>query len=93
VKYDQYVTDALVHLTDSTIFERLSTDEAWSAAKSIENDIREWLTSHRKAIDKDAYLYIEDHVRKNQQSPFGQFYILYKIHKPRTPRGLATRPV
>jgi hypothetical protein len=93
VKYDQYVTDALVHLTDSTIFECLSTDEAWSAAKSIENDIREWLTSHRKAIDKDAYLDIEDHVRKNRQSPFGQFYILYKIHKPRTPRGFATRPV
>eukprot|EP00804_Cyclotella_cryptica_P024342 CCRYP_015317-RA/>CCRYP_015317-RA protein AED:0.18 eAED:0.18 QI:0/-1/0/1/-1/1/1/0/363 len=91
--YDQYVAGALVHLTDSTIFECLSTDKAWNAAKSIEDDIREWLRSHRQAADKDALLYIEEHISKNRQSPFGQFYILYKIHKPRTPRGFPTQPV
>ena len=93
VTYDQYVTDALIHLTDTTVFERLSQEEAWECAHTIEQDIQSWLKSHKKALDKDAIAYIEDHLRRNRHAPFGKFYTMYKIHKPRTSTGFPTRPV
>jgi hypothetical protein len=93
VTYDQYIRDALVHLKDPTVFKQLSKEEAWAKAQLIENNIRSWLTSHKKAIDKDAANYIEDHLRRNRHAPFGKFYTTYKIHKQRTPTGFPTRPV
>ena len=91
--YNQYVTDALTHLTDSTVFERLTPDEAWERAHTIEQDIQSWLKSHKKVLDKNVINYIEDHLHRNRHSPFGKFYTLYKIHKPRTAAGFPTRPV
>ena len=93
VTYNQYVTDALTHLTDSTVFERLTPDEAWERAHTIEQDIQSWLKSHKKVLDKNVINYIEDHLHRNRHSPFGKFYTLYKIHKPRTAAGFPTRPV
>ncbi len=93
VTFDQYVADALIHLTDTTVFTRLSKEEAWDAAETIDQEIRQWLSSHKRVIDKDARHYIENHLHENRNSPFGQFYILYKIHKPPTPQGYPTRPV
>ena len=93
VTYAQYITDTLIHLTDTTVFTRLSPEDAQNSAATIEQEIRQWLSSHKRVLDKDAIRYIENHLHKNRKSPFGKFYILYKIHKPPTPKGYPTRPV
>jgi hypothetical protein len=42
------------------------------ATDVLETDILNWLKKHK---------HIEDHMKSVSASPFGQFYILYKIQK------------
>jgi len=75
--YEQCVTDTLIHLSDTSTFERLTEKAAWDYARDIESHINDWLTTHRKAksISKDDAMYIKQHLNQNNQSPFGQFYV------------------
>jgi hypothetical protein len=93
VTYDQYVKDALVHLTDTSTFTQLSKEEAWTSARDINKQIQNWLKKYRKAITKDEVNYIKNHIHQNCNSPFGQFYVSYKVHKPPINGNYPTRPV
>ena len=47
----------------------------------------------KKAITKNEANYIKDHLHQNCHSPFGQFYISYKVHKQPVNDSYPTRPV
>jgi hypothetical protein len=81
VEYDQYVEDVLIHLRDESVYKRLSQEEAFSAVAALETEIKDWLRRHRGEIGSEAAAYISNGLKTNAVSPFGQFYILYKIHK------------
>jgi hypothetical protein len=93
VEYDQYVEDVLIHLRDESIYKRLSKEEAFSAVAALETEIKDWLRRHRGEIGSEATAYISNGLKTNADSPFGQFYILYKIHKGMKNGRWPTRPV
>ena len=69
------------HLQDTTTYKHLSQAEAISQSKNLMATISTWLKNHQTHIDKAESKYIKLHMQNNQQNPFGQFYIAYKIHK------------
>ena len=81
VTYDQYVTDCLLHLTDTTTYTRLSKEHAHEHASHLQRTISNWLTSNRPFLDRMDAKYIWHHMHTNRLNPFGQFYVTYKIHK------------
>lgn len=94
VTYNQYVEDVLKHLTDSSVYKRLSPEEAKQAASSLDTTITEWLDNYKLDIGKMKAKFIDNHRDENNLSPFGQFYILYKRHKGKNKDGSwPTRPV
>lgn len=93
VYYEDYVKDGLIHLKDQQIYRQLSEQEAWTKAKTIESDIEDWLSDFEKDITDHEIKYIRSHMAKNSISPFGQFYIMYKIHKGMKEGRWPTRPV
>ena len=93
VTYDQYIEDALIHLNNTEIYHRISQEEAQSAAQKIKTNINSWLSRFHNTVGKDVTTYIRQHLRTNSASPFGQFYILYKIHKGPNNGRWPTRPV
>eukprot|EP00956_Cyclotella_meneghiniana_P030547 scaffold77192_cov37-Cyclotella_meneghiniana.AAC.1 len=94
VLYEQYVKDCLVHLLNETVYERLSLEEALQATASLKAKIQEWLDDYEHIIGPKVKEYIEHHMSTNSSSPFGQFYIMYKIHKGIGENSLwPTRPV
>jgi hypothetical protein len=93
VEYDQYVEDCLIHLKNSEVYQQLSEEEAFALAKVIQAEISDWLKRHKGTIGDQAFEYITDHLKSNESSPFGQFYVLYKIHKGKKNGRWPTRPV
>jgi hypothetical protein len=63
------------------------------AVAILDEEIKAWLKKYKHAIGKNAVSYIEEHMIANNKSPFGQFYILYKIHKEKKNDCWTTRPV
>jgi hypothetical protein len=53
----------------------------------------QWLSKYKHKLGKHATNYIINHMEANKESPFGQFYILYKIHKGKKNGRWPTRPV
>ena len=94
VTYDQYVSDCLVHLRNRECYLQLSKEEALLATDILETDILAWLKKYKNHIENMPRKYIEEHMKSVSASPFGQFYILYKIHKGIGDDGRwPTRPV
>ncbi|KAL3796723.1 hypothetical protein ACHAWO_003198 [Cyclotella atomus] len=94
VKFTQYIEDVLVHLCDKEIYEQLSEQEAALHTDLVHTRITDWLKRYKHVIGTHAHKFIEDHTKNNLSSPFGQFYILYKIHKGIGANGKwPTRPV
>ena len=93
VTYDQYVTDCLIHLTDTSTYSRLTKNEALSATNAIYDDINAWIKRHRRSLDPMDIKFINHHMQVNQANPFGQFYATYKIHKGKKDSRWPTRPV
>jgi hypothetical protein len=61
-----------------------------TAASAIDS----WTMDFKDVLDPMDISYIHHHLAKNSSSPFAQFYILYKIHKPKKADGCwSTRPV
>lgn len=90
IEYSRYVCDALKHLTNAAAYEFLDEHEAMQSARETVRDINKWLFECRKSIDDHARQFIAQITAKNcDEEPFGQFYLLYKVHKP----SLKTRPV
>jgi hypothetical protein len=59
----------------------------------LEDDIEKWLKKHKHAVDGMHAKFIEEHMASVSASPFGQFYVLYKIHKGMKNGRWPTRPV
>ena len=93
VTYNQYITDCLVHLTNAECYQRLSEDEAMASIKQLDSEIDAWLDKYEKVIGKMKYKFIRKNMSKAGPAPFGQFYVLYKIHKPMKDDRWTTRPV
>jgi hypothetical protein len=93
VTFDQYVEDCLVHLCNQQCYTRLSEDEAMAEVAMLEDKIEKWLDKYELTIGRMATKYIRKHLGANRKSPFGQFYILYKIHKGKKNGRWPTRPV
>ena len=94
VLYEQYVEDCLVHLMTESVYERMSLEEAQEAAKDLQTKILKWLDDYEHVVGPKVKEYIEHHMSTNSLSPFGQFYIMYKIHKGIGENGRwPTRPV
>jgi hypothetical protein len=93
VTFDQYVEDCLIHLRNQQCYTRLSEDEAMTEVALLEDKIEQWLDKYELTIGKMATKYIRKHLGANRKSPFGQFYILYKIHKEKKNDRWSTRPV
>jgi hypothetical protein len=94
VKFIQYIEDVLVHLCNEEIYERLTEEDALLHTDVLHAEIIDWLNTYENLIGKHAYNFIKNHVNANLDSPFGQFYVLYKIHKGINDDGKwPTRPV
>jgi hypothetical protein len=93
VTYDQYVEDVLAHLLNTECYKRLTEEEARTFANRLEEEILQWLSKYKHKLGKHAANYILNHMEANVESPFGQFYILYKIHKGKKNGRWPTRPV
>jgi hypothetical protein len=55
--------------------------------------ISKWLKTNQTHINKMDSKYIRLHMLNNQQNPYGQFYITYKIHKGMKNNNWPTRPI
>ena len=93
VTYSQYVEDCLKHLCNKDCYRQLTEEEANTAAKALSESIEIWVRRHRKKIGGHAAGFILNHMAENSSNPFGQFYILYKIHKGKKDNAWPTRPV
>jgi hypothetical protein len=93
VTYEQYVFDGLLYLMNCVIYERVSEDEALQAVSDLQEQIEEWLEEYEHIVPKMAQKYIRKHMSECIKSPFGQSYLLYKIHKGKKNGRWPTRPV
>jgi len=93
VSHEQYVIDGLLHLENPEIYERMSTGEAMRAVSDLQDQIEHWLDEYKHVVPKMAQAYIRKHMSECSKSPFGQFYLLYKIHKGMKNGRWPTRPV
>jgi hypothetical protein len=78
VTYEQYMNDCLRHLTDTNVYQRLSEADAKTATHQVFLEIMEWTERYEKKVDGAALNCI---MSSQAPSPFGQFYIMYKVHK------------
>eukprot|EP00956_Cyclotella_meneghiniana_P025681 scaffold54047_cov117-Cyclotella_meneghiniana.AAC.1 len=88
-----YVEDCLKHLCNKDCYRQLTEEEANTAAKALSESIEIWVRRHRKKIGGHAAGFILNNMAENSSNPFGQFYILYKIHKGKKDNAWPTRPV
>lgn len=89
VTYQQYVTDALKHLTDVSTYQRLTSEEAFTEAKITQGLIMKWCDKHCSSLPESWVNFIRGRLGSAMKEPFGYFYLMYKIHKKPT----STRPV
>jgi hypothetical protein len=71
----------------------LSDAETNKAIKDLDENIEAWIEDFNKVLDKKEINYFRHHMFLNFKSPFGQFYVLYKIHKGMKDGRWPTRPV
>lgn len=93
VEVDQYIEDCLIHLRDEQIYRQLTDQEATAILSSLETKIDAWLVKNKKSLTAMETKHIRHHMQVNASSPFGQFYVLYKIHKGQKNGRWPTRPV
>ena len=91
IEIERYKRDALSHLANEEVYERLSEDRALFECTRVANEILAWVerARERKAIDKHSATYLRKHTKLNSSDPFSYFYLTYKVHKPK----LSTRPI
>jgi hypothetical protein len=61
VKYEQYVSDGLIHLTNAVIYEQLSADSALQAVLDLQEKIEEWLEDNEHIVPDTARLGLRGH--------------------------------
>ena len=95
IVFERYVRAALAHLTNPDNYQMLTEAEATQMAKATVKAIFSWKAKNRQYIDDDSAAYIEKKTTEHSKEPFGQFYVMLKIHKlgPSLEGPLKTRPV
>ena len=93
VTYDQYIRDCLVHLLNETVYEQITEEEAMTSVEGVQEQISNWLNKNERLLPRMAKRFIRKHMSESVKSPFGQFYILYKVHKGKKDGRWPTRPV
>eukprot|EP00956_Cyclotella_meneghiniana_P012680 scaffold18027_cov38-Cyclotella_meneghiniana.AAC.1 len=88
-----HIEDALINLCNDEVYEQLTEEEAILATDVLRTEIKDWLEEYESVIGENAYKYINNHLRENFDSTYGQFYIMYKIHKGIKDGRWPTRPV
>lgn len=84
----------LVHLSNDKVYQQLSEAEAFQHLRIVKEEVKAWLDEYEKVIGSMAHEYITNHMSENASSPlFGQFYIMYKIHKGMKNNKWPTLPV
>ncbi len=59
-------------------------DATLQAVATLQEQIEDWLDEYYEhVVPKMAQKYIQKHMSECIKSPFGRFYLLYKIHKGR----------
>ena len=83
VERNQYISDAMVHLNDESIYEKLTKEETKAEGQRLFREIWRWtFTSKTKGtITDDEATYIRKLTSTNLEDPHGYFYLLYKVHK------------
>ena len=83
------------HLLDTSTYKQVSEDVALEAISELNLEIFRWCRVHGvlAGVSVDACRYIRHHTTKNRKEPYGQFYLLAKIHKVIGKSPMPTRPV
>ena len=63
VTLEQYIKDALVHLSDSRTYEMLSSEEAEARDADLREAISEWIIEHAIDLDKHTRRYLRKKTR------------------------------
>ena len=80
VTLEQYIKDALTHLSDSITYETLSSAETEARDEELRIAISEWISKHAIELDIDTRRYLRK--KKTNDGPFGYFCLLYKSTRP-----------
>ena len=89
VPLSKYIVDGLLHFRDDTTYQILSSKDVSQQDTDLRKAIQEWLVTWYRQSDTGAVAYIRKKLEETKDYPFGQFYLLYKLHKS----PFTTRPV
>ena len=96
VELEQYIVDAMVDLGDESTYEKLTEEEAQAEGHCLFGKCWRWTftSKARGTITDHEAKYICKHTSANSEDPHGYVYLLYKVHKARSPgKPVPTRPV
>jgi hypothetical protein len=72
----------LLHLQNKETYSRLSKKDAYyQPLHNVREKLNSWLSWYHQIIGKKATQLIRLHMAQTSKTPFGQFYIMYEIHK------------
>ena len=70
VTLEQYVKDALIHLSDSNTYELFSTQKAKARNTELQAFINKWMVKYARSLDINAQLYLEPKLKATKDDPF-----------------------
>jgi hypothetical protein len=84
INTSHYIEWEMKHLSDESIYNILTEEEATEAAKTLSKKIFDWSCRFSKSLYIDTVKYIRHQLDKTKQDPFGYFYLLIDL-TPRHP--------
>ena len=82
VDLKRYIKDGVRHICDESSYEIISEEQGAEDIAALESDIFDWLNVNEGNVPKMHVKYIEKHLEKTRDNPYGYAYQLYKLHKP-----------
>ena len=83
VDLKRYIKDGVRHICDESSYEIISEEQGAEDIAALESDIFDWLNVLNEGnVPKMHVKYIEKHLEKTRDNPYGYAYQLYKLHKP-----------
>jgi hypothetical protein len=79
IEKEEYIQLALIHLTNTTTYRRLSPLEATMYSGQIRQTITSWINHNKKILTKNEETYLKRSLAQCIY-PFGSFYLLMKVH-------------
>lgn len=81
VDLERYIKDGVRHICDASSYEIISEEKGAEDMIALEFEIRDWLRENHRNVLKMHAKYIEKHLEKTREDPYGYAYQLYKLHK------------